>query len=70
LIHGVVLGSAFAIIWFLALFCVLPIGLGREEGDARKPPPNLLAKVGIATAIAVVVWLGFYGLVLMGVFDI
>ena len=30
LIHYVVLFSAYAVLWFLCLFCLLPVGLGRS----------------------------------------
>jgi predicted secreted protein len=72
LIHGVVLFSAFFILWFLALFCVLPIGLGGDpEGEPRaKPPPSLLAKVLIATAIAAVLWFALYVMLRLGVFNV
>jgi predicted secreted protein len=72
LIHGVVLFSAFFILWFLALFCVLPIGLGGDpSADApAKPPLSLVMKVLIATAIAAVLWLILYVMIRMGVFDV
>ena len=34
-LHYVVLFSAYAVLWFLALFCLLPIGLGRSA--IRRP---------------------------------
>ena len=34
-IHPVVLLSAFAVLWFLCLFCMFPIGLGADA--IRKP---------------------------------
>jgi predicted secreted protein len=30
-LHYVVLFSAYAVLWFLCLFCLLPIGLGSER---------------------------------------
>jgi len=66
LIHGVVLFSAFFILWFLALFCVLPIGLGGDPDDKAAPkPPSLSAKVLIAGAVAAVLWTGLYAAVQM-----
>ena len=29
-LHYVVLFSAYAVLWFLCLFCLLPVGLGRD----------------------------------------
>ncbi len=72
LIHGVVLFSAFLILWFLALFCVLPIGLGGEPDAESGAPkaPKLFTKVFIATAIAIVLWIVLYIMVRMGVFAV
>jgi predicted secreted protein len=72
LIHGVVLFSAFFILWFLALFCVLPIGLGgAPDGEPlARPPPSLITKVLIATAIAAVLWLVLYAMLRLGVFNV
>ena len=68
MIHGAVLVSAFVIFWFLALFCVLPIGLGDADPQTGAPArPRLLLKVGIASAIATVLWLVFYALILLRV---
>jgi predicted secreted protein len=76
-IHWVVLGGAFAIFWFLALQIVIPIGAetAQETGEAAQAGhdpgaparPRLLLKVGIATAVAVVLWAILYGLILVGV---
>lgn len=57
--------GAFAIVWFLALFCILPIGL-REDAE---PTVNLTTKFLWATVIAVVGWSVFYGLIRLGVID-
>jgi predicted secreted protein len=61
-IHGVVLFGAFAVSWFLALFCLLPVGLGAERDPDSGAPlnPMLKKKALIATGIAAVVWTGFY----------
>lgn len=60
----------YLLIWWLALFAVLPIGTEpNPEGDAdtgwRGVPqqPRLLRKVLITTLVAAVIWLGVYGLV-------
>ncbi len=66
MIHGAVLVSAFVIFWFLALFCLLPISLGGVDPQTGAPvKPYFLRKVGIATAIATVLWLIFYALILL-----
>ena len=60
-----------AIFWFLALFCLLPVGLGEVDPETGAPlSPKLLLKAAIATAIAAVLWVGFYALILTGVFDL
>jgi predicted secreted protein len=61
-IHYVVLFSAFAVLWFLALFCLLPVGLGAERDPESGAPlsPMLGKKAKIATLIASVLWVGFY----------
>lgn len=73
----VVLGSAFVILWFLALQVILPIGIRstHETGDdsvAGTDPgaPSrsaLKLKIVIATAAALALWMVFYGFVLAGV---
>ncbi|HWA92858.1 MAG TPA: DUF1467 family protein [Rhizomicrobium sp.] len=66
-VHASVLVSAFAIFWFLALFCVLPIGLGEVDPETGAPKnPMLLRKAAIATAIAVVLWVAFYAVIALG----
>ena len=70
-VHGSVLFGAYVIFWFLALFCLLPIGLGDVDPETGAPvSPRLLLKAGIATAIAAVVWVGFYAMIRMGMFDL
>lgn len=77
--RGVVLGGAYVILWWMALFVLLPIGLHNEDdppgefvpGAEPKPPspkhkPRLLLKVAGATLIAGVLWGIFYALVLTG----
>ena len=36
-LHYVVLFSAYAVCWFLALFCLLPIGLGEVDPETGAP---------------------------------
>lgn len=76
----VVFGSAYVILWFLALQILLPIGFGSRRGN----PPSVLAgvdadpphasriglKILLATVAAAVLWAVFYALVLMKVVDI
>lgn len=60
-IHFAVLLSAYAVVWFLCFFCMLPIGLGVVDTETGAPlKPMLGRKALISTAISAVVWLGFY----------
>jgi predicted secreted protein len=67
-IHDVVLFGAFAVLWFLCLLCLLPIGLGAERDFESGAPlsPMLGKKVIWATAIATLLWLGFYAAIRLG----
>lgn len=70
-IHGSVVVGAFFIVWFLAFFCLLPVGLGPVDPDTGAPLHlNLLKKAAIAFAIAVVTWGGFITLIALRVLDI
>jgi predicted secreted protein len=72
LVHGVVLFGTFAILWFLSLFCLLPVGLGAERDPESGAPlsPMLGRKALIATAIAVLLWGLFYALIAFKVLDL
>ena len=72
LVHNVVLFGTFAILWFLALFCLLPVGLGAERDPDSGAPlsPMLGRKALIATGVAMVLWVGFYALIAFKVFDL
>jgi predicted secreted protein len=76
LVHDVALFGAFAILWFLALLIVLPIGAGGHDAsvagaDPGAPArPRILFKAGLATGIAIVLWAIFYLLIALGVLDI
>ncbi len=61
-IHLVVLFSAYAVLWFLCLFCLLPVGLGSTiDPDTGAPTnPMLKKKALIATVLAALFWVGFY----------
>jgi predicted secreted protein len=67
-IHYVVLFSAYAVLWFLCLFCLLPVGLGAERDPESGAPlsPKLGRKALIASVVAAVLWVGFYVAVRMG----
>jgi len=70
-VHASVLVGAYVIFWFLALFCLLPVGLGEVDPETGAPlSPKLLLKAGIATVIAAFLWLAFYALMLTGVLDL
>jgi predicted secreted protein len=71
-IHGVVLFGSFAILWFLSLFCLLPVGLGAERDPDSGAPlsPMLGRKALIATGIAVFLWAIFYALIALKILDL
>ena len=69
-VHASVLFGAYVIFWFLALFCLLPVGLGEVDPETGAPlKPMLLRKAAIATGIAAVLWLVFYALIVFGVLE-
>ena len=72
LLHYVVLFSAFAVLWFLCLFCLLPVGLGAERDPDTGAPlnPMLKKKALIASGIAAVLWVAFYAAVSFGWFEL
>ena len=71
IIHWAVLLSAFLIFWFLALFCLLPVGLGEVDPESGAPlNPMLGRKALVATATAAVLWIAFYLLILFRVLDL
>ena len=43
-LHYVVLFSAYAVLWFLCLFCLLPVGLGAERDPETGAPLNPMLK--------------------------
>ena len=70
-VHASVLIGAYAIFWFLALFCLLPVGLGEVDPETGAPlHPKLLLKAAVATGVAALLWVGFYALILTGVLDL
>jgi predicted secreted protein len=68
LLHYVVLFSAYAVLWFLCLFCLLPVGLGAERDPDTGAPlnPMLKKKALIASAIAAVLWVAFFAAIHFG----
>jgi len=70
-VHASVLIGAYVIAWFLAFFCLLPVGLGEVDPETGAPlKPMLLRKAGIATGIAAVLWGALYALILTGVLEL
>jgi predicted secreted protein len=67
-VHLSILISAFAVIWFLALFCLLPMGMGGPIDPETGAPlePMLKKKMLWATGIAAVVWAVFYAFIGFG----
>ncbi|MBI1329479.1 MAG: DUF1467 family protein [Alphaproteobacteria bacterium] len=65
--RDVVLSGSFVVLWFLSFFVLLPIGLSGETNDHGAPvKPRLLLKAIIATAVSLVLWGIFYGMVRAG----
>lgn len=58
----------YIVIWWTVLFAVLPLGVRRVEkpgkGQERGAPerPEFMRKAIITSAVAAVLWLGFYAL--------
>lgn len=67
-VHLSILISAYAVIWFLALFCLLPMGMGGPIDPETGAPlqPMLKKKMLWATGIATVVWAVFYAFIGFG----
>ena len=63
-----VLFSAYAVLWFLCLFCLLPVGLGADAIPIRGAPlnPMLKKKALIASGIAAVLWVAFFASIHFG----
>jgi len=71
-IHDVVLFSAYAVLWFLCLFCLLPVGLGAERDPDSGAPlsPMLGKKALLATGLAALLWLLFFAAIHFGWLDL
>lgn len=67
-LHYVVLFSAYAVLWFLVLFCLLPVGLGSERDPESGAPlnPMLKKKMLWSAVIAAVIWVVFYAFIGFG----
>lgn len=72
MVHGAVLVSGYLILWFLALFCLLPMGLGADVDPESGAPlrPQLGRKILIATGIATILWLLFYAVIALRLVDL
>ena len=69
--HVAVLLSAFVIFYFLALFCLFPVGLGAVDPESGAPlSPRIGMKALIALGIASVLFVIFYALIATGVFQL
>jgi predicted secreted protein len=67
IIQPTVLISAYAVLWFLCLFCLFPVGLGEIDPETGAPKsPKLRWKMICATIIAAVLWSAFYGAIWAG----
>jgi predicted secreted protein len=67
-LHYIVLFSAYAVLWFLCLFCLLPVGLGAERDPDSGAPlsPMLGKKALIASGIAAILWAIFFAAIGFG----
>ena len=52
----------FLIIWWMAIFMVLPFGLKRDE-KGKPNDPRLKHKLIVTTALSALIWLGIYALI-------
>ena len=65
----------YIVIWWTVLFAVLPLGVrrvdkpGRGEDHGAPERPELLRKVIITSAVAAVLWLGFFILHQLDIFS-
>ncbi len=71
-VHYAVLVSAYVVLWFLCLFCLLPVGLGSERDPDSGAPlnPMLGRKALMATGLAAFFWLLFYAVIAFGLLDL
>lgn len=65
----------YVVIWWTVLFAVLPLGVrrvdkpGRGEDHGAPERPEILRKVIITSAVAAVLWLGFFVLHQLDIFS-
>jgi predicted secreted protein len=65
----------YIVVWWTVLFAVLPLGVrrvdkpGRGEDHGAPERPEILRKVIITTAVAAILWLGFFVLHQLDVFS-
>lgn len=65
----------YIVIWWTVLFAVLPLGVrrvdkpGRGEDHGAPERPEILRKVIITSAVAAVLWLGFFVLHQLDIFS-
>jgi predicted secreted protein len=70
-IHYVVLVCTYAVLWFLCLFCLFPIGLGAVDPDTGAPLSPMIGRKALwATFLAAVLWLGFFAAIRFGLLDL
>ena len=70
-IHYVVLVCTYAVLWFLCLFCLFPVGLGPIDPETGAPLSPMLGKKALwATGIAAMLWIGFYAAIKFGWLDL
>lgn len=71
IVHPVVLLSAYALLWFLCLLCLFPVGLGEVDPQTGAPlNPKIRWKMLCATIMAAVLWLAFYAAIRLGWIDL
>ena len=85
LIYWVAVGGAYVILWWMAFFMLLPVGMYNEDdppgqfvlGEAPKPKSEQIKprlsmgrKLLLATVISTALWAILYALVLAGVIEL
>ena len=85
LIYWVAVGGAYAILWWMTFFMLLPIGMYNEDdppgqftlgaspkpkADHARPRMSMRKKLLLATVISTVLWVIFYALVLTNVIQL
>jgi len=52
----------FLLVWWVAIFCVLPFGIQRDK-TGKPDDPRLKQKLLATTALSVVIWIAIYTLI-------